>query len=438
VLEYAQEIPPSTTVESHEVAAIFPMMGEDEYARLVASIKANGLREPIWTYQDKIIDGRNRYKACIEAGVEPQYREWDGIGSLVQFVVDLNLERRHLSSTQKAVSALEIEEQLAKEAVKRMLAGKAPDPTTILSGGSGESAHQAGAIVGASGTYVKEAKNIVKQDPDLKAPMKSGALNLQDAKRVVKLPKPERKDIVQRIVSGKSKNVRRAKSAIIREERERLYTEAVVEHDNYKAYHCSVADLKNEVQENSLDAIITDPPYQQNDLPVFSDLAEFAAYALKPGGSLIVMVGKYYLPEIMERLGKHLTYHWIVSYHIPGDSSKQYQRRLGIAWKPLLWFTKGEYTGPWVYDVLEKRDIPVFIGSSKDKTHHNWGQPVADMEAIIEHLTLPDQLICDPFVGAGSTAVAALLRKRRFVGCDIDVQCVQKTKQRIQEAIEGK
>ncbi len=62
-------------MEFHDVCSVFPMMSDEEYQSLLDDIRANGLREPIWTYQGKIIDGRNRYRACMELGIDPQYRE---------------------------------------------------------------------------------------------------------------------------------------------------------------------------------------------------------------------------------------------------------------------------------------------------------------------------------------------------------------------------
>jgi len=67
-----------------------------------------GLREPIWVYQGKIIDGRNRFRACQETKTEPRFREWDGQGSLVSFVVSLNLHRRHLDESQRSMVAAKI------------------------------------------------------------------------------------------------------------------------------------------------------------------------------------------------------------------------------------------------------------------------------------------------------------------------------------------
>jgi len=91
-------------------------MTEEEYQALVRDIERNGLLEPVWLYEGKIIDGRNRYRACLELQIAPQFRTWQGRGSPLAFVISLNLSRRHLTSSQKAVVALEVEKHLASEA----------------------------------------------------------------------------------------------------------------------------------------------------------------------------------------------------------------------------------------------------------------------------------------------------------------------------------
>jgi len=98
----------------HDVANIFPLMGERELSELAQDIAANGLREPIWLHDDgRIIDGRNRFLACERAGVKPDYRTWDGHGSLVAFVVSLNLHRRHLDESQRTIVAARIKQILS-------------------------------------------------------------------------------------------------------------------------------------------------------------------------------------------------------------------------------------------------------------------------------------------------------------------------------------
>lgn len=205
---------------------------------------------------------------------------------------------------------------------------------------------------------------------------------------------------------------------------------------------CPIVDLHKRVKAGILDAIITDPPYPHKYLAVYAELADFAIHALKPGGSLIVMVGQSYLPEIMDMLRKEpLKYHWMACYYVPGSTTKQWQRNIGIAWKPLLWFVNGEYDGPWKKDVIRAEEEGldsdhIFVGKRKDKKHHKWGQPEEDMVNILEHFTQPNQLICDPFLGGGTTAVASLMCDRRFIGSDIDKQCVQTTRKRVNDVQE--
>ncbi len=92
-------------MEFHEVSKLFPLMTGAAFDELVADIKANGLREKIWTHDDQIIDGRNRFLACEKAGVDPEYREWDGDSDMTKFVVSLNLHRRHLNESQRGMIA---------------------------------------------------------------------------------------------------------------------------------------------------------------------------------------------------------------------------------------------------------------------------------------------------------------------------------------------
>jgi len=101
-----------TELEFHPVADIFPMMSDREFADLYADIAEHGLREPVWLHSDgRIIDGRNRYQACRKAGLEPSYRTYaDDDSKLSPFVISLNLHRRHLSDSQRAMAAARAEQ----------------------------------------------------------------------------------------------------------------------------------------------------------------------------------------------------------------------------------------------------------------------------------------------------------------------------------------
>lgn len=106
---------PVRPLQWHPVSDIFPLMEGEEYVALLADIAAHGLREAIWLHPDgRIIDGRNRYRACCELGLAPALRTWDGRGSLTAFVVSLNLHRRHLNESQRAMVAAKLAKEFAQ------------------------------------------------------------------------------------------------------------------------------------------------------------------------------------------------------------------------------------------------------------------------------------------------------------------------------------
>lgn len=181
--------------EFHDVAALFPLMDGEEFELLKADIAAHGLREPIWLHPDgRIIDGRNRYRACLETDTAPRYRAWDGTGSLVSLVVSLNLKRRHLTKSQLAAIALEVKEALAQEiaaeavekkrraalereaqkrrdaknqAVKPLTEDEQNHSSPILENCGRDAAQEAAAVMGVGHAYIYDAAKLKDEAPDL-------------------------------------------------------------------------------------------------------------------------------------------------------------------------------------------------------------------------------------------------------------------------------
>jgi hypothetical protein len=91
----------------HEYANIFPLMESDKLDELAKDIKENGLRDSIKLYDGQILDGRNRFRACLQVDVEPRFEEMK-IERPLQYVVSLNMHRRHLSESQRAWIAANI------------------------------------------------------------------------------------------------------------------------------------------------------------------------------------------------------------------------------------------------------------------------------------------------------------------------------------------
>ena len=190
----------------------------------------------------------------------------------------------------------------------------------------------------------------------------------------------------------------------------------------------------------SFDVIVTDVPYSREFLPLCGHLGRFAAAGLPRGKSCLVLCGQSYLPDVLKAMTPHLTYQWLLAYLLSGPYFV-FNRRVSCRFKPILWFVNGEhkgsygghhFAGPYMPDLvadLVESDAP-------DKRFHPHGQSVSGMMRLIEQFSLPGQTICDPFVGGGSVAIAALTTGRRFVGCDIDPNAVNSTRQRI-EALKG-
>ena len=92
----------------HPLGELFPLIEGDELKELVASIKANGLRDPIIVHHGMVLDGRNRQRACQAAGVDCDYQPLPAGQDPLTFVIDKNLNRRHLTNSQRAMVAAKL------------------------------------------------------------------------------------------------------------------------------------------------------------------------------------------------------------------------------------------------------------------------------------------------------------------------------------------
>ncbi|WP_261541656.1 ParB/RepB/Spo0J family partition protein [Burkholderia multivorans] len=90
-----------SALQLHPLCTLFPRLEGAEFEALKADVAANGQREPIVVHDGLILDGGNRYRACVELGIEPRTVPFSG-GNLVSFVLSANLHRRHLTPGQQA------------------------------------------------------------------------------------------------------------------------------------------------------------------------------------------------------------------------------------------------------------------------------------------------------------------------------------------------
>jgi ParB-like chromosome segregation protein Spo0J len=77
---------------------LFPPISEEDFNKLAADIKLNGLHQPIVRYQGQILDGNNRYRACELVKIAPKFAEFAGDDAAARnYVISANIHRRHLS-----------------------------------------------------------------------------------------------------------------------------------------------------------------------------------------------------------------------------------------------------------------------------------------------------------------------------------------------------
>ena len=189
-------------------------------------------------------------------------------------------------------------------------------------------------------------------------------------------------------------------------------------------HHGDFYELSRDIPDASVELVFTDPPYDADSIDLYGKAAEVAARILKPGGSFVAYSGQRHLPQVLEACGKHLEYWWVIAgVHAGG---KQIMQKLGIrcGWKPLVWFVKG--TRGDVQHVL----FDVVTGA-REKESHEWQQAESEAAYYIEHLTSPDGIVVDFFLGGGTTKAAADKLGRKCIAYDKSANAAESAAKRL-------
>lgn len=165
-------------MKPHKLATLFPEITGEDFNALVLDIKANGLRQKITTLDGKILDGVNRFKACVVAGVKAEFVEYSGDDPMA-FVVSQNMSRRHLTTSQRAAVAAEM--ATTKHGGRREQAANSP----LAKITNGEAAGR----MNVSERSVRDARSVKLSSPRKFNDVKSGKLSLNAATN----PKPRAK-----------------------------------------------------------------------------------------------------------------------------------------------------------------------------------------------------------------------------------------------------
>ncbi len=396
---------------------LMPPLTDGEYASLKADIAEHGVLVPpvVDAETGEILDGHHRVRAWNElraAGVRvPAYprdvRRFSTDEDRIGFVLAANLFRRHLDRKQRAAVVAGLRERgwslrrvsdalgVHHETVRRDLEGVA-DAT-----GDGS---QSATVIGRD----------QKSYPAKRA--------LPTPSIVVRSSRDEARARAALAVlgdEGPGRDLRRAEekarlAALARRRAEEV--PAKIEGPGWEIRTGDFREVLADLPDQSVDAIITDPPYNLESVPLYSELSAFAARVLKPGRLCVVYCGKHVLPEYFERLGEHLEYMWTAAIFLPGRHNLFHRKKIFGRWRPVAMFSAGAYEARIsIVDALWAEG-----SGAKELGDHPWQQAAEPFERIVDMVTVSGELVVDPFLGGGTTGLACTGRGRRFVGADID------------------
>jgi hypothetical protein len=185
----------------HPVCSLFPLMNKEDLRALAEDIKANGQLEPVVMHEGRVLEGRNRVRACRMAGVKPRTTEWDGNGSALEFVISKNLARRHLTSSQRAAIAVKLLPMLEKEARERQRAGKRLAKNLAVVSVNGKASQIAAKLTRTNSHYVEQVKRIQAKSPEVVEKIREGVVKVAEAAELAELP-PARLKVALRKLNG--------------------------------------------------------------------------------------------------------------------------------------------------------------------------------------------------------------------------------------------
>ena len=453
----------SETIEmlkNHPAADAWPMMDEGRYSELRADIEMNGQREPITLCDGMILDGRNRYRACVELDIDPLTREY--AGDPWAFSWSMNGARRDIDDqTRRALIFKRCEDGSAKWA-KRL--------AKIAEEGNRKKSEAAKEQHAKSNPRRGETLVVDHSDPPPKkhvaresraAEAKVSPATMARADQIAK-----RQDLERKVVDGEmkpSEALREIRSEKRRRELQEAAAKAVAEHTSdrpkWSILNVDVIDGLQTVRDEHGPArlIFTDPPYNigidygQGEK---ADLLTPQAYmkwvrnwfslcwdCLTDDGSLWVMIGDEYAAEYCTELKAtgFTVRSWIKWYETFGvNCSNKFNRTS----RHIFYAVKDEKSfvfnpepvtrpsdrqtkygdsravaGGKLWDDVWQ--IPRLTGTCAERIPDFPTQlPLALVEPIVLCASMPGDLVVDPFNGSGTTGAAAIRRGRKYVGIE--------------------
>lgn len=206
-----------------------------------------------------------------------------------------------------------------------------------------------------------------------------------------------------------------------------------------------VMDFLDSLESESVDLIVADPPYNSSmewdrkDNQFQLEWLERAKKVLKQGGSFYMFFAPMNMFEVEKWIRSNLTLkNLIVWYHpnLYGSGLSYGKDRYKSTWDIVFYAVKGQKAKHGknisaVAYIETGRGFDVMIYAQPRPLLHKAQKPLGLIEKFIICSSNEGDLVCDPFVGVGTTAIACVRTKRRFIGCDNNEMFVELARQRV-------
>jgi len=229
---------------------------------------------------------------------------------------------------------------------------------------------------------------------------------------------PTREKVFRKIRENKAKSVRSRMRKQAKEYRAEGKKPKVICADFYG--YC----MKN-IKPNSIDHIVTDPPYPAEFLPLWTQLSEVAERVLKPGGFCITYCGVYYLHEVLDRMRNHLIYYWQIVIELSGAHARVHPRNIYQGYRSVLIFSKKPMKKQ------QSMTLDFIKECEREKDFHEWQQGQSGFEELLDKFTKPGQIILEPFGGSGTVPLACLKKDRKCLCIELNEEDVKIIKGRL-------
>ena len=405
-----------------EFKKLIPALTNEEFKQLEANCLAEGIREKIITWNGFIIDGHNRYEIATRWGLEYQTesKRFESENDVREWMINNQFGRRNLSNYQRSVLALELEEVFSKKAKENL--GKNQYSSLLISAKpSIDTRKELSKIASVGHDTIAKVKVIeAKATPEVKAQLSTGEVSINQAYQEIK---------------------KEEKTIILEEKKKQNAIDLSIEVSQNKptVYHLDCNEFLNTLENNSVDLLITDPPYSTDvkDINEFANSwVNLALSKVKPNGRAYICIGGY-PKEINAYLNILLKQDKFI---VDNPLIWSYKNTLGITPKMkynlnyqvilhLYSETSKELDTSITSEMWNVMEINAPDGRIGNR-YHTWQKPDELAMRLIKHSTKENDLIVDCFACTGTFLLMGSKLNRNTKGCDIDLNNLQIAKER--------